>query len=103
MKYKIYLNELDDTSKKLVRYSKNDIKNKINEIKDIGMSLNWKGPAHDNFMNGFNKKIENLNLLNDKICLLGEYLDNCYSSYNETSNKVNNSWEEYLSEMKVRK
>ena len=103
MKYKVYLDELNDASRKLVSYSKIDIKNKIDELKNIGESIKWYGPAHDSFINGFNKRIDNLNKLNSKISVFGEYLENSYTNYSETSNKVNNSWEEYITEMKVKK
>ena len=101
--YKIYLDELSDASNRLVNYSKNDINNKIAEIKAIGESINWVGPAHDKFISGFDKQITNLNRLNDKIRLFGEYLDHAYESYNDTNNDVHKSWDNYLDEMKVRK
>ena len=101
MKYKIYLDELSDCSHNLISYSKNDINNKINEIKVLGESIKWKGLAHDNFINGFNKRIEKINKLNEKMALFGEYLEGAHINYSNTSSKLNNSWEEYYREIRV--
>lgn len=101
--YKIYLDELSDESRKIVNYSKIDINNKIEEIKRLGESIKWSGPAHDSFIKGFNKQIINLEKLNDRIRLFGEYLDYAHEDYNNTNNDVNKSWNNFLDGMKVRK
>ena len=101
--YKIYLDELSDASRRLINYSNNDINNKIMEIKSIGESIKWNGPAHDKFIDGFEKQIINLEKLNAKIRLFGEYLAHAEESYNDTNNDVNKTWNNYLDEMKVKK
>lgn len=102
-RFKVYMDELSDSSNKLINYSKNDINDKINEIKALADSIKWSGPAHDSFMIGFNEKITEVQKLNSKLELLGKFLTHAHDNYDETRKDVNKSWEKYLEEMKVKK
>ncbi len=102
-RFKVYMDELADSSNKLVNYSKNDINDKINEIKALAESIKWSGPAHNRFMIGFNEKITEVQKLNNKLELLGRFLTHAHDSYDETRKDVNKSWEKLLEEMRDKK
>lgn len=100
MKYKVYLDELEEESNKLINYSKNDINNKIEELRKIIYEINWQGNARDSYINEYNNKIEKINNMNSKIRMLGEYLKFSKEHYGETQEKLKKNWEEYLNELK---
>ena len=97
--HKVYLDELAESGNELVNYAKNDINNKIDELKNLAKSIDWSGPAHDKFIINFNEKLEIVQNLNNKLVLLGEFLTHAHDSYNEANKKVVLSWEKYLDEM----
>ncbi len=99
MKYRVYLDELENKSRELINYSKKDITDKINELKLLGEEIIWHGPAHDNYIKEYNKRIEKLQALNNKICLFGEYLKFCSEHYGETQEKLTKNWNKYLDEI----
>ncbi len=99
MKYKVYLDELEEESLKIINYSKNDINDKIEELKMIVNEMNWQGKARDTFVNEYNHRINKLKRINDKVRMFGEYLKFCKEHYGETNEKLKKSWEEYLNEI----
>ena len=100
MKYKVYLDELEEESLKIINYSDKEIHDKIEELKVLGDEINWHGGAHDKFIIEYNEGIKKLNKLNRKIRLFGEYLKFCKDHYGETQEKLRKDWEEYLDEVK---
>ena len=100
MKYKIYLNELEEQTNKLVTFSKNDINTKISELKTIFDDVNWQGKGHNTFINGYNNKINYLEKMGNNILLLTEYLTNCHNDYSETNDKLIKSWDKFMDEIK---
>ncbi len=102
MKYKIYLDELEEETNKIINYSKRDINDKINEIREIGNDIKWSGPAHDSYMEVFNNQIYELQMMNGKVELLGHYLGLCTNQYSDTNNKVKNNWKKYIEEEKMK-
>ena len=65
MKYKVYLDELDEKSRELVSYSRNNIGVKIDELANVFKDTTWKGNASNKFITGYNQKINKLRRLNN--------------------------------------
>ncbi len=99
MHYQVYLDELEEKSDELIRFSRNDMKNKVQEIKKDFNDLNWHGEAHDSYAKGYDARIEKINTMMDRLSLLGEYLKMCKDSYWETNEKLENSWNEFMDEL----
>ena len=99
MRYRIYLDELDEKSTELVNYSKNNIASKINELAIVFNDINWHGKASNAFINGYNNKINNLKRLNNNIELLARFLRECHDNYSETNNTLGKSWDSFIDEV----
>lgn len=95
---KIYLDELEDVSSELISYSENNIANKILELKQSPSNFIWQGPAYNSFIAGYNSKINELTKMNNSLTNLAKYLTNVKESYSDTNSKINNAYEELLSE-----
>lgn len=100
MRYKVYLDELENKSNELVNYSKIDIANKINEIKNSFDGISWNGKAHSTYINGFNKKITKLERLNKNMELLARYLVECHNDYDSINHDLGKKWDDFIDELK---
>ena len=98
MKYKIYLDELAEKSDELIKYSKTNIKEKIDELSIVFDDVNWYGKASSTYIKGYNEKIKRLRRINDNLELLANFLKNGYSNYNEVHSSLRKSWEEIVDE-----
>ena len=98
-KKKIYMDELTETSEKLINYSQVNIHDKINEIKLLVESIPWEGPAHDKYLEGFNKEITDIQNLNSRLELLGKYLTHAHDNYENANNDINKSWDKFMEEI----
>ena len=98
MKYKIYLDELETNSNKIVDYSKNTINSKINELDKIFDNLNWRGKAANTYLNGYKTRIDKLYKINDNITKLAQYLQSGFTDFNETNNDLSKSWDAFIDE-----
>ena len=95
----IYIKEIEEKSDELVNYSRNVIGNDIDELKSLPNKLIWKGLAKDTYVNNYNKKMNKLNELNNNICKIAEFLKEVSGNYNEANSKINNAYEELLSDI----
>ena len=96
----IYIDEIEKKSNELANFSKNNIAIEIKQLKELPQKFVWKGLAKDTYINGYNKRINKLVELNNNICKIAEFLKNVASDYTDTNNKINNAYEELLSEIK---
>ena len=100
---KIYLNEIEAKGEELIRYSKNDINTKIEELKDTTKNFVWQGTAYDTFMKGYNAKINKMTELNNNMAKIAEYLLRVKDDYANANEKIENAYNEFLDEVnKVR-
>ena len=99
MKYKVYLDELDDKCTELINYSKDNIGTKINELEIIFDDIKWYGKAHSTYISGYQEKITRLKRINNNLELLAKYLKECHDNYNDTNNSLGKSWNDFLDEM----
>lgn len=95
---KIYLDELELREQELVSYSENNIKNKIEELKELTNGFVWEGKAHNSYVAGYNKRINKLLELNEGMTKIGKFLFSVKDSYQDANNKINNAYEELLAE-----
>lgn len=95
---KIYLDELEDISSELISYSENNIANKIEELKQTPNSFIWQGPAYNSFITGYNTKINELIKMNNGLTSIAKYLINVKESYGNANSRIDNAYEELLSE-----
>jgi len=98
MRYKVYLNELEDESNKLINYSKNEIGNKINELEEVLKDIKWYGKACSTYLDGYNIRINKLKRMNNNFTALANYLKECYDNYNETNRSLGSSWDSLIDE-----
>lgn len=95
---KIYLNEIETKGEELVRYSKNDINTKIEELKVSPKKFVWQGPAYDTFIKGYNTKIKKITELNNNLAKIAEYLLRVKEDYSNTNERIENAYNELLDE-----
>lgn len=100
MKYKVYLNELDDKSNELINYSKNNIASKIDELSMVITDIDWYGNAGNKYKLGYDKKIIKLKKYGENIEKLGKYLAESHNSYKESNDDLERSWNDFLDELK---
>ena len=99
---KVYLDELSKKSSELIDYSKNNIANKIEQIRLLSESIIWKGPGSIEYLNNFNSKINQLVKLNNNVRKIAEYLLDVADNYNLANNRINSMYEELLKESNKR-
>ena len=102
MRYFIKLDELETKSHEMINFSKIDINDKIEELRNLQNRFDWSGEAHDEYIYRYNNQIENLKKVNKDISMFGEYLLFFKEHYNETNEKLESSWQEFIDEMKNR-
>ena len=100
MKYKVYLDELDEKSRELVSYSRNNIGVKIDELANVFKDTTWKGNASNKFITGYNQKINKLRRLNNNMEKLALFLRDSHNDYSDTNNSLNNTWNNILDEIR---
>ena len=100
VKYKVYLDELDEKCNELTNYIKNDINDKINELSHAFDDVNRFGNASTTYINGYNRKIEKLIKLEHNMELLANYLKEYHDNYSETNNSLGKSWTSFIDEMR---
>lgn len=93
---KVYLDELEEVGNELISYSKNNIANKIEELKQVTNNFEWQSPAYNIYIREYNLKISNLERMNESLTILAEYLVRAKESYNDTNFKINNAYDELL-------
>ena len=96
---KIYLDEVEDTSYKLVHYSNNEIANKINDLKNAVNNFVWEGPASAVFLQKYNIKIEKMIQMNESLANIGKFLLNVKDNYSDVNRKRDNSFNEGMGEV----
>ena len=97
---KVYLDELENSSNELINYSQNNIGKTIEELKKSPNNMIWQGTVHNSYIAGYNKKIEELVKMNNGLTNLAKYLLSAKESYSNANARINNAYEELLSEMK---
>lgn len=100
MRYKVYLDNLEDKNNALISYSRNNISPKIEELGKVFNNVEWSGRAHSKYIAGYNARIEKLNKLNHNMELLGHFLERCHGNYNEANEKLIKSWDSFIEEIK---
>ena len=99
VRYKVYLDELEEESNELVKYSNEKINPKINELKTLFDDVIWAGKGYNTFINGYNQKIKYLEKAGNNIELLAKYLTNAEKDYREVNGKIVNSWNDFVDEI----
>jgi len=97
---KILLNELEKVGNELVNYSKVDISNQIMELKNLPKQFNWDGPSSVYYVESYEKKMNKLIRMNNNLAVLAEFLLSANSNYSLSSKKVNQSYNDLMSELK---
>lgn len=97
---KIYLDELEIREQELVNFSENNIKNKIEELRELTNGFVWEGKAHNSYIAGYNKRIDKLVSLNEGLTKIGKFLFSVKDNYQDANNRINNAYEELLEEFK---
>ncbi len=103
MKVFVELTTLEEKSKELISYSKNNINDQILNLQKAVNDIDWSGPAKEAFDIRYNKLINDLNKFNSNIELFGEYLLFFKNNYGEANDKLMKSWQEYIDTIKVNK
>jgi len=101
MKNVVFIEELEMKSIDLISFSEIDINTKIDELEAIVKQIKWEGKVHDVYLENYQKKINRLRKVNERMKLFGEYLKFCSKHYGETQEKLNKMWEEYLNKKMV--
>ena len=100
MRKKIFLDELDSKSNELTSFCNNEIKNKIDELKNIMVDVKWSGKAYEAFIREYNNQIDEIFTINEKLKLLGKYLNTCNSNYKDTTIGLNKKWDNYMRDLR---
>ena len=100
MKYKIYLDKLEESSNKLINLSKNDIGSNIKELDELFNNVKWQGKAFNTFISGYKNRINMLKKYNDNLTKLALYLKDGFNNYNDTNDKLVKSWDSFIDEVK---
>ncbi len=100
MKYKIYLDELEEKSNKLINYSKHNIDNKVNELDSLFDDMKWSGRGYNTFISGYKSRINKLKKYSNNLTKLAIYLKDGFNNYNETNDKLVKSWDNFIDELK---
>ena len=100
MKYKIYLDKLEESSNKLINLSKNDIGSNIKELDELFNNVKWQGKAFNIFISGYKNRINMLKKYNDNLTKLALYLKDGFNNYNDTNDKLVKSWDSFIDEVK---
>lgn len=95
---KVYLDELEDAGNELINYSDKNIAKTIEELKLAPSNFVWQGPAYNSFITGYNTKISELMKMNNSLTTLAKYLITAKESYSNANFKIDNAYEELLSE-----
>ena len=95
---KIYLDELEDKGKEIISYSKNDIASKIEEMKLLTNNFIWDGIGYNSYIEEYNKVINKLEILNNNLTTIANFLLMAKDSYSESNSKIENAYNELLDE-----
>lgn len=99
---KIYIDEIEEKSHELISFSKNNVALEIEELQKLPNSFIWEGLAKDKYLTGYNNRINKLNELNNNICKIAEFLLRVNEDYTGANQRIDNAYEELLSEISVR-
>lgn len=100
MKYKIYLDKLEEESNKLINLSKNDIATNVKELDELFNGVKWTGKGYNTFINGYKARMNRLKKYNDNLTKIALYLKDGFNNYNETNDKLVKSWDNFIDEIK---
>lgn len=100
MKKVIYIDRIDEEKNKLLKLSRNEIKDNIDTLKAIPTEFDWVGPAYNEYINNYNEYINNLIDMNNKLELLALFLGDVSSGYYETNIELNEFINKLLEEEK---
>ena len=102
MRYYVELDKLDNKSNELLKYCQNEINDKIMELEKYKNSFIWEGIGHDSFINLYNDEIIKLKTLKNNMEKISNFVMLFKNNYYDTNSKLDNSWDEYLQEVKKR-
>ena len=97
---KIIFKGIEEYYRELSNFSKNNIASKIEELSKLPDKITWVGIAHDSYIQGYNKQIDDVRALNDNIHKLAEFLLIVNERYGNANLTVNNDFEELLGEVR---
>ena len=100
MRKKIYLNEIEEKSSELASFSRNNIHNELEELKNAPNKLVWEGLAKERYLNLYRKKLNHLYELNNNVCKIAEFLQRVKDDYDGANDRINNAYEELISELR---
>lgn len=98
---KIYLDEIEDKSRELINFSKNDVALEIEELKKIPNNFIWEGLVKDKYLIGYNNRINKLSELNNNVSKIAEFLLRVNEDYHGANQRIDNAYEELLNEIKA--
>lgn len=99
---KVYLDEIEEESKELIDYSKVNIANKIEDLRKLPSNFVWEGLAREKYVTGYNNRVNKLSELNDNVCKIAQFLLRVKEDYNGANQRIENAYEELLTEIKAR-
>lgn len=97
---KVYLDELKEQANEIINYSKSNITETINKLREDPKQMLWEGKAYGSFVNGYNTRIDKIAKMNENMCKLAEFLLKVSEDYEGTNQKIDNAYEELIEEIK---
>ncbi len=95
-RYDIYMDDLRESGDDLKKTATEKIETNINDLKRIANELKWEGPSYDKFMEGFNKKMENISYVSQMIETYGKFMTVASGGYADINDRM---YDDYLKEV----
>ena len=95
---KVYLDELEDKGNELINYSKNNISNTINELKNATDNFIWKGPGYQSYISQYKTKMDKLEKINNNLSKIASYLIIAKDGYEDANMDINSMYEDLVDE-----
>jgi hypothetical protein len=93
---KIYLGEIEQAGNDLINFSKNDINNKIEELKELPRKFVWETPTSNSYIEMYENMINKISNINNDLIKLAEFLLMADSDYSESNNKITKAYDDFI-------
>ena len=95
---KVYLDEIEEKAGEIISFSKNNINEKIVELKESTNGFIWQGLGHSSYVNGYNARLNKVMELNNNMTKIAEYLLRVREDYDNANHRIDNAYNELLDE-----
>ena len=102
MGYTVKIREIGSTSAELRRMANNKINEEIETLINLSKQFVWEGTTKTEFMNAFDKHIQNLYLTKNMIDGYGKVLSMVCEEFGGSFKKIGKSWEETKNNLKTK-